>query len=134
MNTPADDPVAPDTLRLLLDEHYPAALARVLSAGGVDTVAVVADRPQLVGASDIDVLRTAAAEGRVVVTEDVTTFPVAIAALPDHAGVIYCRSSVFRRTPSGLAAIERALLHLAAAPPEGLGELPLVWWLAPADD
>jgi hypothetical protein len=127
------NPAAPRGLRLLLDEHYPASLARALSAGGLDTVAVVPDRPMLLGACDIDVLRQAAGEGRVVVTEDVTTFPVAIAAVPDHCGVIFCRSSAFRRTPRGIAILERSLLALAATPPAGLGEIPLVWWLAPLD-
>ena len=117
-------------LRFILDEHYPPSLARALSAAGIDTVALVADRPALVGATDAQVLAAAVAEQRVVVTEDVSTFPAAVALVPAHLGVVYCRSQVFRRTPAGLATIERALVQLAAHPPAGLGQAPVVWWLS----
>jgi hypothetical protein len=79
------------------------------------------------------VLRTAAAEVRAVVTEDVTTFPAAITAVPHHVGVIYCRSRVFHRTPAGLDKIRCALTALCLNPPAGLGTGPVVWWLAEAD-
>jgi hypothetical protein len=96
-------------------------------------VALVADRPALVGATDAEVLAAAVAEHRVVVTEDVTTFPAAAALVPAHLGVVYCRSRVFRRTPAGLVTIERALTLLAADPPPGLGTAPVVWWLSSPD-
>ncbi|MDR1189174.1 MAG: DUF5615 family PIN-like protein [Bifidobacteriaceae bacterium] len=111
-------------LRLLLDEHYPPALARKLVEDGIDAVALVEGRPNLVGASDADVLRAAASEARVVVTEDVSTFSAAIREVPDHVGVVFCRSGVFRRTPAGLGTIRRALLDLATNPPIGLGVEP----------
>jgi len=123
-------PDAENPIRLLLDEHYPASLARTLSGAGIDTVAVVADRPALIGATDVEVLLTAVMEGRAVVTEDVATFPAAIAQVPDHRGVVYCRSQVFRRTPAGLVVIERALALLATDPPAGLGTAPIIWWLS----
>ncbi|MCL2090527.1 MAG: DUF5615 family PIN-like protein [Micrococcales bacterium] len=138
MNDPVPPPVGPPAasdgvLRLLLDEHYPAALARALSEAGIDTAALVADRPALVGATDAEVLAAAVVERRVVVTEDVSTFPAAVALVPDHLGVVYCRSQVFRRTPAGLVTIERALTLLAADPPAGLGAAPVVWWLSSPD-
>lgn len=74
-------------LRLLLDEHYPAWLADELLEAGVDTDAVTV-RDDLRGADDTTVLRTATVEGRIVVTEDVTTFSIAMAAIPEHAGVV----------------------------------------------
>ncbi|MCL1838037.1 MAG: hypothetical protein FWG47_01800 [Propionibacteriaceae bacterium] len=101
-----------------------------LTARGVDTVGILGDRPNLLGAPDAAVLRQSALEGRVVVTEDVSTFPAAIRAVPDHVGVVFARSLVFQRTPAGLARIENALAALALDPPSGLGTQPVIWWLA----
>ncbi|MCL2653395.1 MAG: DUF5615 family PIN-like protein [Propionibacteriaceae bacterium] len=119
------------TLRFLLDEHYPPALVILLAEHGVDAVGLLGDRPSLPGTPDSTVLRQAATEGRVVVTEDVSTFPAAVRDVPDHVGVVYCRSSVFRRTPAGLASLADALMALASNPPAGLGDQPVVWWLEP---
>jgi hypothetical protein len=117
------------SIRFLLDEHYPPALACALRQRGVDTVSIIGDRAELIGAPDAEVLRLASAEGRVVVTEDVSTFPQAARWVPGHVGTVYCLSRTWPRTPSGIAKLERALDRLAADPPAGLGELPLVWWL-----
>jgi predicted nuclease of predicted toxin-antitoxin system len=122
--------VSPSKIKLLLDEHYPAWLARELTADGIDTIALNEDRPQLRGADDSRVLAAAAAEGRVVLTEDVNTFSAAIALVPDHVGVIYCHHSRFPRTRAGLYRLRKALSGLAAEPPPGLGEHPVVWWLS----
>ena len=117
------------SLRFLLDEHYPPALVTRLVERGVDAVGLLEDRPSLLGASDIAVLRQATAEGRVVVTEDVSTFPAAIREAPSHVGVVYCRSNVFQRTPAGLSRLADALVALAADPPAGLGTQAVIWWL-----
>jgi Domain of unknown function (DUF5615) len=117
-------------IRLLLDEHYPAWLAEELTADGLDTVALTGHRPQLRGVDDSRVLATAAAEGRVVVTEDVNTFGAAIALVPDHVGVVYCHHARFPRTRPGLYRLRKAIIALAADPPPGLGEQPVVWWLS----
>jgi predicted nuclease of predicted toxin-antitoxin system len=120
-------------IRFLLDEHYPGWLADELVAAGVDAVALNAHRPGLRGADDQRVLETAAAEGRVVITEDVSTFSIAIALVPHHVGVVYCHHARFPRTKAGLNKLRRALGALAADPPAGLGEQPVVWWLASPD-
>ena len=122
------------TIRFLLDEHYPGRLAEDLTADGIDAVALIAHRPELRGASDARVLEAATAEGRVVVTEDVSTFSVAIALAPDHIGIVYCHHARFPRTRTGLAKLRKALGALAADPPPGLGEHPVVWWLAAPQD
>lgn len=121
-------------LRLLLDEHYPAWLADELTADGIDTVAMAASRPALRGVDDRRVLESAVAEGRIVVTEDVTTFSAAIALVPDHVGVIYCHHARFPRTRPGLNRLRKAVSALAADPPPGLGKQPVVWWLAQPSD
>ena len=120
-------------IRLFLDEHYPGWLADALTADGVDAVSLIAHRAELRGADDRRVLEAATAEGRIVVTEDVSTFSIALGMVPDHRGVIYCHHQRFPRTKPGLVKLHKALAHLAADPPPGLGELPLTWWLAEAD-
>jgi predicted nuclease of predicted toxin-antitoxin system len=126
---PSDRP----PLRFLLDEHYPPWLAEELVAEGVDAVAVNAHRPELRGVDDRRVIEAAVAERRVVVTEDVSTFSTAIAAVPQHVGVVYCHHARFPRTRPGLNILRKALVALASALPEGLGEHPIVWWLANPD-
>ena len=117
-------------VRFLLDEHYPGWLAEDLTADGYDTVALTSHRPELRGADDRRVLAAAVAEGRVVVTEDVSTFSAAVALVPDHLGVVYCHHSRYPRTRPGLERLRKALGALAAEPPAGLGEHPVIWWLS----
>lgn len=117
-------------IRYLLDEHYPGWLADALTAEGIDTVALTAHRPHLRGVDDRVVLEAAVAEGRVVVTEDVSTFSAAIAMAGPHLGVVYCHHARFPRTRSGLQCLHRALAELARQPPEGLDQHPIEWWLA----
>lgn len=120
-------------IRFLLDEHYPAWLADDLAADGIDAVALNAHRPELRGVDDRRVLEAAIAEGRIVVTEDVTTFSAAITAVPEHLGVVYCHHARFPRTRPGLNRLGKALVALVSTPPDGLGKLPIVWWLANPD-
>lgn len=121
-------------LQLFLDEHYPGWLADKLSGDGVDTIALNAHRPELRGVDDRRVLEAAVSEGRVVVTEDVTTFAAAIARVPDHLGVVYSHHARYPRTGPGLNRLHRALLVLSIEPPAGLGTDPIVWWLPPLED
>jgi predicted nuclease of predicted toxin-antitoxin system len=116
-------------IKLLLDEHCPGWLADKLTSDGVDTVALNAHRPELRGADDTAVLRAATAEGRVMVTEDVNTFALAVRQVPDHVGVIFCHHARYPRTRPGLEVLHRALLALAIKPPQGLGEMPVECWL-----
>ena len=115
-------------IRFLLDEHYPARLARALTDRGVDARAVVAS-DSLRGRDDTSVLRAAAAENRTVVTEDVTTFSLAIVATPMHSGVLFCHHERFPRSAVGVLRLEEALVVFAADPPSGIEGTPFVWWL-----
>ena len=116
-------------IRFLLDEHYPGWLAVDLVADGIDAVALTAHRPGLRGVDDKRVLEVAVAERRVVATEDVSTFGAAATLVPDHRGIVYCHHARFPRTRPGLERLRKALVPLAADPPAGLGEHPIVWWL-----
>lgn len=117
-------------LRVLLDEHYPGWLADELCEVGVDAQAVIV-REDLRGASDTAVLQTATSEGRIVVTEDVNTFAIAIEAVPDHSGVIFCHHARFPRTRPGLARLRKSLTMFAEERPAGRESPGFVWWLAP---
>lgn len=75
-------------------------------------------------------LEAAVAERRIVVTEDVSTFSAAMALVPAHRGIVYCYHARFPRTRPGLGKLRKCLEALAADPPAGLGEHPVVWWLA----
>ncbi len=101
-------PSDPRPIRYLLDEHYPGWLADALVADGIDAVALTAHRPELRGVDDRIVLEAAVTEGRVVVTEDVTTFSAAIVLVGSHLGVVYCHHARFPRTKPGLARLRRA--------------------------
>ncbi len=124
MTSPNEQP-----LRLLLDEHYPEWLAAQLRDSGVDAV-TVASRDDLRSQDDAVVLRVAAQEGRVVVTEDVTTFSIAIAAVPGHVGVVFCHHARFPRTKPGLHVLCTGLLALSETVPPALRGTPFEWWLA----
>jgi hypothetical protein len=90
-------------------------------------------RDDLRGVDDTTVLRVATEEERIVVTEDVTTFAIAmtirITTVPAHAGVVFCHHRRFPRTRPGLARLGQALVAFAQAPPRGAGRAPFVWWL-----
>ena len=117
-------------LRLLLDEHYPHWACEALTRHGIDAVSIERDWPWLLSISDADVLRAAVADQRVVVTEDVSTFPAATALVPNHLGVIYCRAKAFPRTRPGINKLVEALVRLGEHPPSELGSSPIIWWLA----
>ncbi len=85
-----------------------------------------------VGVDDQRVLEAAVAEHRVAVTEDVSTLGLAATLVPDHFGIVYCHHARFPRTRPGLERLRKALVVLAADPPTGLGEYPVIWWLADA--
>lgn len=116
-------------MRLLLDEHYPGWLADALVEHGIDAVALTRDRPEQRGVDDTTVLRAAVGEGRIVVTEDVSTFRAAIAQVPDHLGVIFCHHRRFPRTRTGLRLLADALQTISQDSPTGLGAQPIEWWL-----
>jgi hypothetical protein len=98
-------------LKLLLDEMYPPALAEALRAAGIE-VSTVGERG-LGGRSDPDVLAAAAADGYVLLTENVSDFVRTAAerltAGRHHAGVLIALSSRFSRRPSGIPKIAAAV-------------------------
>lgn len=107
-------------MRLLLDEMYPADLARALREGGVDTADVDEHAP-LKGLADAELLALAARQGRAVVSENVSDFMRLYGEWAatgwQHAGVVIALSSRFSRGPVGRRALADALAELCSARP-----------------
>jgi len=79
-------------VKLLPDEHYSPEIARQLRTRGQDVVAV-AERADLVGLSDDELLRRMAQERRAIMTNNVKDFmPLASRAAlgaDDHSGLLF---------------------------------------------
>ena len=99
--------------RLLLDEMISPRVADQLRRRGHDVIAI-AERPDLVGMSDDEVLTVAAEEERVVVTRDIGDFARLAAALlregRSHSGLLYLAPAF----PSGRAAVGALVRSLDA--------------------
>jgi predicted nuclease of predicted toxin-antitoxin system len=95
------------TVRLLLDEMYPPALAKTLRDKGHDVRAVAA-LAELVGRDDPAILEAATATGRCLVTENVRDFAVLVRHA-GHAGVLFVTAGRWPRTRSGLPRLANAL-------------------------
>lgn len=120
-------------MKLLLDEMHGPAVAEQLRRRGRDARAI-AEIGELRGMADIDVLRCAASDRRVVVTENVKDFAQVHAALiatdVRHAGVIFTHPRRFPRAARGAASrLADALERFLADVPPGLEGTPFVWWL-----
>jgi predicted nuclease of predicted toxin-antitoxin system len=103
-------------LKLLLDEMYPPALAEALRRYGIEAFTVV--ERGLGGRSDPDILAAAAADGQVLLTENVADFAQISAerltAGEHHAGVLIALSTRFSRRPRGILKIATAVQALVA--------------------
>jgi hypothetical protein len=101
-------------LKLLLDEMYPPVLAQTLRAAGIETSTVA--ELGLAGRSDPDVFAAAAANGSVLLTENVADFArVAtehVARGHHHPGVLIALSSRFSRRPHRINTISGAVCAL----------------------
>lgn len=98
--------------RLLLDEHYPEALAQALRDRGHDVVAAVRDAG-LRGAPDALLFAAAQRDGRWIVTENVKDFrpllQACVGAGVEPVGLLLVDGRRFPRTPAGLPVLARAL-------------------------
>jgi uncharacterized protein with PIN domain len=110
-------------VRALLDAQLSPEIARLLRERGLDVDAVTA-RPDIPdSASDADLMEFAAAEERVVVTNNIKDFrPIAARRLQrgqGHAGLILVPSSR-RRTRADVAALAEAIEAVMRAHPDGI--------------
>lgn len=98
-------------MRLLLDEMYPATLAKALGAAGIDASTVA--ELGLAGRSDPEVFAVAVAQNEAVLTENVADFARISAehltAGRHHPGVLIALSSRFSRRPAGISSLVAAI-------------------------
>jgi Domain of unknown function (DUF5615) len=99
-------------LRLLLDELYPPLIAEQLRARGHDVVAV-AERPDLAGRSDAELLSLMATERRVILTENWGDFQRemqrAAAEGSTHYGVVFTSRAQLPRGKNTIGLYVRVL-------------------------
>lgn len=119
-------------MKLLLDEHFSPEIARQLRARGRDVIAA-RERPELHGLSDRELLIHAAADRRVLVTENVADFVALhrefVASEDRHAGLVFTSPRQFPRTRRAIGRLVRALAALLV---DRFGHDELadqVWWL-----
>jgi hypothetical protein len=107
-------------VKLLLDEMYPAHLARALRERGENAEAVD-ERSPLRGLADEELLVVAAREGRTLVSENVADFMRLYgewgAAGRRHTGIVIALSSRFSRTPAAYEVLVDSLVELCGQRP-----------------
>ena len=120
-------------MKLLIDSMYPPQIAEQLQRRGHDVIGARAF-PHLEDLSDRDLLRIAASEGRVLVTENIRDFPIIDAEYrqldQQHFGVILATDRKYpRRHGAGSGRLVTALdAWLREHPEEATGDS-TVWWL-----
>jgi hypothetical protein len=97
------------TVRLLLDEMYPASLADALRAHDHDVQAIV-ESAELRGCDDATVLQVASEAGRCLVTENVRDFAL-LARHSGHAGVLFVHGRRWPRSAVGISRLAVAIHH-----------------------
>ncbi|MDQ3767900.1 MAG: DUF5615 family PIN-like protein [Actinomycetota bacterium] len=121
-------------MRLLLDEHYSPTLAQELRDRGHDVVAV-AERADLIAASDRALLEAGDREGRALVTNNVRHLvPIAtqrLGAGESHAGLVLTSDRSLPRSMGAIGAFVSALDGLLAAHPASDALRDQTRWLAP---
>ncbi len=99
-------------MRLLLDEHYSPEIARQLRTRGHDVVAV-AERADLVGLGDDELLRRMAQEQRAILTNNVKDFvPLSSRAAlerDDHFGLLLTSDKSMPRRNDAIGRVVDAL-------------------------
>ena len=109
-------------MKLLLDEMISPRIARELRKGDFDAQAIKADRPELEGLADIEVLRRAAAEQRTLVTNDVLDFRLIHNQLLDsgevHYGIVFTSDATMPRNKASVSLWTKSLRALLKANPE----------------
>ena len=118
-------------MKLLLDEHYSPVIARQLRSRGYDVIAV-AEIVELRELSDVDLLRWAQREVRVLVTEDVADFTVLhaqyLARGELHTGIVFTSSRSHSRDIRAVGPLLAALADfIDQRPGVSLLEGEIIW-------
>jgi hypothetical protein len=122
-------------VRLLLDEHHPATIARQLRDRGHDVTAVV-EHPNLRELGDRAIWSHAVSERRAVVTEDAKHFmPIVIesaAGAEPHFGVVFTSPRSMPRGRETIGLFVETLDGFLARHPADDALADQVAWLSPA--
>jgi predicted nuclease of predicted toxin-antitoxin system len=118
-------------VKLLLDEHHSPRIAAELVKVGFDVVAG-SSQPHTRNITDEELLEVAAADRRVLVTENVADFMVLAtrwaADQRKHSGIVLTHHGKFNRSRSSYpGSLIRALSAFLKAPPPAGDSW--VWWL-----
>ncbi len=109
-------------MRLLLDEMIPPQVARGLREPGYDVQAIKRDRNDLIGSSDLELVRQTAVEERSIVTNDIADFQAihdhAMATGEDHYGMIFTRDATLPRTRAAVPKWVQTLAKLLTEHPD----------------
>ena len=129
------EPAGTARLKLLLDEHYPSAIAEQLRDRGHDVVAVV-EYPELRELADVRTLAVAATDRRAVVSENavhfVRLFRDAWREGHEHFGIVIASGRRFSRRTDRIGALVLALDALIRAHPGGDDLANRIVWIEPA--
>jgi predicted nuclease of predicted toxin-antitoxin system len=124
-------------MRLLLDEHLSPRIAAELRRTGHDVIAM-AERPDLRGRSDDDVIDVATAEGRAFVTFDIVDHlriqGTAVRLRRPHPGLVLLTPTSWRPSDQGIGGLVRALSNLIDADPADTALVDRVVWIEPPRD
>ena len=105
-------------MRLLLDEMIPPLLARGLREARYDVQAIKWDRNDLLGSSDLDLVRCMATERRTIVTNDVDDFQKIhdqfLATGDEHHGMVFTFDATMPRTKAATPQWVQTLTQLLA--------------------
>jgi predicted nuclease of predicted toxin-antitoxin system len=103
-------------VRLLLDEMIPPQVARGLREAGYDVQAIKRDRNDLLGSSDLELVRQMAVEQRAIVTNDVADFQAIheqfLAAGEEHQGMVFTFDATMPRTKDAIPQWVQTLTEL----------------------
>jgi predicted nuclease of predicted toxin-antitoxin system len=109
-------------LRLLLDEMIPPQVARGLREAGYDVQAIKWDRNDLLGSSDLELVRLMVTEQRAIVTNDIEDFQAihdqVLAAGDEHYGLIFTFDATMPRTKDAIPQWVKTLTELLTEHPD----------------
>jgi predicted nuclease of predicted toxin-antitoxin system len=121
-------------LRLLLDEQYSPQIAGQLRDGGYDVIAVK-EKTDLQGIDDEELLRRARADGRAILTNNVSDFVVLLRDWTrqgeEHAGMIFTSDESMPRSRGTIGLYLNQLSELLDANPADDAFRNRVEWLTP---
>jgi predicted nuclease of predicted toxin-antitoxin system len=109
-------------VKLLLDEMIPPQAARGLREVGYDVQAIKRDRNDLLGSSDLELVRLMATERRAIVTNDITDFQAIhdrfLATGDEHYGMVFTFDATMPRTKAAIPQWVQTLTKLLIDHPD----------------